>query len=98
MQWQKTPLFCHFRNKLILLRELCAIEHLPSGMDIKDPCPPGTIAFQPKQPTELYIRCKEGWLQCTQLQVAGRRPLSIIDWINGYQVTSGELAFTSSSN
>ncbi|RKP06575.1 formyl transferase [Thamnocephalis sphaerospora] len=93
----KMPLLTHFRGKPMLLRgEVCA-SSLPddlAGGDDDATTLPGTVRYRNK-PDALYIRCRNGWLQCTQVQAAGKRTLSASDWVNGYQVRSLGAVFES---
>ncbi|KAI9597581.1 formyl transferase [Syncephalis fuscata] len=87
---EKTPLVTQFRNKSIQLRgEISATTASPIDhhLDL-----PGTVVFT-TAPDIIYVKCAEGWLCCTHVQVANKRMISIREWINGYNLRSGEVTF-----
>lgn len=51
---------------------------------------PGTICFGIK-PKVLYISCKSNtWIACTKVQVQGKKELYPNDFVNGYNLKSGQ--------
>lgn len=48
--------------------------------DLDDPATPGSIRIDNRS---LYTRCKNGWLEVTEMQLPGKRRMTIKDILNG---------------
>lgn len=83
----KIPVHTTFRNRRIQLHEIQDPEasKSPTGCSDAKDVPLGTLAFDDEHFT-LFIRCGDGWLACTKVQVEGKRALDIRNFLNGYQL------------
>ncbi|RIA92201.1 formyl transferase [Glomus cerebriforme] len=91
------PLSTKFNNKIIQLHDI-SLPSVSQQLLIQPgkPLEPGTIIIHyPKQLSPMvYVTCADGnVITFNSVKVEGKKEVSILDWINGYQVKSEEMRF-----
>jgi methionyl-tRNA formyltransferase len=76
-------LYTSFEGKRTLLLSILDPKNHTAGVPLPNDAAPGTPVYS--KPDEiLYIKCKDGWIPCTELRVAGKKTTNARNFFNGY--------------
>jgi methionyl-tRNA formyltransferase len=71
------------------------LNHIPR-ISLPEVSKPGTPIYS-KTEEILYVKCKDGWIPCTELRVAGKKTTNARNFYNGY-MTEKPRCFTDDLN